>query len=347
MVRGLQPRRLASLGAVIKTAAVTVLVTGSSGHLGDALMRTFAAEGRTARGFDLRPAPQTDVVASLVDRDAVRAAMRGVRSVLHTAALHKPHVATHSKQAFVDTNISGTLVLLEEAVRAGVDAFIFTSTTSAFGDALHPAPDDPAVWITESIAPLAKNIYGTSKVAAEDLCRLFHRNEGLACLILRTSRFFPEADDNRRRRDAFDDANLKLNELLYRRADIEDMVSAHVCALGAAKHIGFGRYIISATTPFSKDDCRKLRVDPASVVTRYVPEFPPVFKRLSWQMLDDIDRVYANDAARRDLGWAPIHSFHSALARVAQGGDVLSPLARAVGTKGYHDEVFDDGPYPV
>jgi nucleoside-diphosphate-sugar epimerase len=50
----------------------------------------------------------------------------------------------------------------------------------------------PAAWITEEVAPIPRNIYGVTKVAAEDLCELFHRNERLACLILRTSRFFPK-----------------------------------------------------------------------------------------------------------------------------------------------------------
>ena len=46
--------------------------------------------------------------------------MAGVQAVFHTATLHKPHVATHSRQDFVATNITGTLNLLEEAVAAGV-----------------------------------------------------------------------------------------------------------------------------------------------------------------------------------------------------------------------------------
>lgn len=310
-------------------------------------MRTLAADGVSAKGLDLRPSSHTDVVASLTDRDAVRAALNGVRRVVHTATLHKPHVATHSKQAFVDTNISGTLVLLEESVRAGVEAFVFTSTTSTFGDALRPAAREPAAWITESVPCRAKNIYGATKVAAEDLCVLFHRNEGLPCIVLRTSRFFPEADDDKGRRDGFEDANLKLNEFLYRRADIEDMVSAHRCALERAGELGFGRYIISATTPFTREDCAALRTDPFAVVERRVPGAADALTRLGWRMLGDIDRVYVNDAARRDLGWSPRHDFESVLERVAGGGDVLSALARTIGAKGYHDETFESGPYPV
>ncbi len=105
--------------------------------------------------------------------------MKGVQVVFHAATLHKPHVATHSRQEFVDTNITGTLNLLEEAMSAGVESFVFTSTTSAFGDALAPPAGAPAAWVTEDVTPIPKNIYGVTKAAAEDLCQLFHRNEGL------------------------------------------------------------------------------------------------------------------------------------------------------------------------
>ena len=59
--------------------------------------------------------------------------VEGVDAVLHAATLHKPHVGSHGRQEFVDTNVTGTLNLLEEAVAAGVGRFVFTSTTSAFG----------------------------------------------------------------------------------------------------------------------------------------------------------------------------------------------------------------------
>jgi nucleoside-diphosphate-sugar epimerase len=152
--------------------------------------------------------------------------MKGVQAVLHAPTLHKPHVATHSRQEFVDTNITGTLHLLEEAVSAGVESFVYTSTTSVFGDALVPPLGAPAAWITEEVVPIPKNIYGATKAAAEDLCQLFHRNQGLPCIVLRTSRFFPEEDDNQEVRATFSDENVKANEYLHRRVDVEDVVTA-------------------------------------------------------------------------------------------------------------------------
>src|SRR5271155_2957306 len=97
---------------------MTILVTGSSGHLGEAMVRSLRARGRPVLGVDITPSPFADRVGSITDRDFVRACMVGVRAVVHAATLHKPHIATHSHQAFVDTNVTGTLVLLEEAVSA-------------------------------------------------------------------------------------------------------------------------------------------------------------------------------------------------------------------------------------
>ncbi len=312
------------------------LVTGSAGHLGEALVRTLRAAGRPVRGLDRLASPFTDVVGSITDPAVVERGMDGAGDVIHAATLHKPHVATHSRQQFVDTNLTGTLTLLEAAVRARVRAFVFTSTTSAFGDALTPPPGAPAAWITEDVVPVPKNIYGATKVAAEDLCQLAHRNQGLACLVLRTSRFFPEADDDPAARDAYATANLQANEFLNRRLDLEDAVCAHLCALERATALGFGRYILSATTPLVPGDAELLRRDAPAAVSRRVPGWEAIYAQLGWRMAPSLDRVYDNARARAELGWRPRHDFAAVLARARDTGDVRSPLARAIGAKGYH-----------
>ncbi len=258
-----------------------LLVTGSAGHLGEALVRTLRDSRHEVVGIDVLDSPYTSSVGSITDRPLVRRCMAGVRAVFHAATLHKPHVATHSRQDFVDVNVTGTLNLLEEAAAAGVDSFVFTSTTSVFGDALAPPAGAPAAWVTEDVAPVAKNIYGVTKAAAENLCQLFHRNQGLACLVLRTSRFFPEEDDDKRVRDAYPGENAKANEYLFRRVDIQDVVDAHLLAWRRAPLIGFRKYIISATTPFLPEDLPELRVDASRVVLRRVPEYEAEYARLA------------------------------------------------------------------
>jgi nucleoside-diphosphate-sugar epimerase len=324
-----------------------VLVTGSSGHLGEALVRTLRDRGDEVVGLDIVASPFTTQVASITDRDAVRRSMAGVQAVFHAATLHKPHVATHTRQDFVDVNITGTLTLLEEAVTAGVDAVVFTSTTSVFGNALRPPSGAPAVWVTEDIRPVPRNIYGVTKAAAEDLCQLFHRNQGLACIVLRTSRFFPEEDDDQARRETWTDANLKANEILHRRVDLEDVVDAHLLAAARAPEIGFGRYIVSATTPFLPEDMAELRIDAPAVVLRRVPAYVDTYARLAWRVFPGIDRVYVNERARRELGWRPKLDFAAIVARLEAGAEPRSELAALVGAKGYHAETFAEGPYPV
>jgi UDP-glucose 4-epimerase len=326
---------------------MTVLVTGSSGHLGEALVRTLAAARRDVIGVDIRPGPFTHRTGSITDRGLVRDCMDGVATVLHAATLHKPHVATHSRQDFVDVNIIGTLNLLEEAARAGVTAFVYTSTTSVFGDALVPPPGEPAAWITEDVVPVPKNIYGVTKAAAEDLCQLFARNHALATTVLRVSRFFPEEDDDRAVRDAYADANAKANEFLYRRIDIEDVVSAHFLAADRKPPGGFARYIVSATAPFARDEMAELRHNAPRVVARHVPDYETEYSRRGWRMFPGIDRVYVNANARRELGWQPRRDFAALIARLASGEDIESELARAIGRKGYHDRAFGVGPYPL
>jgi UDP-glucose 4-epimerase len=330
-------------GSAANPCTVRILLTGSSGHLGEALARSLGDTGHQVIGLDVLESPHTNVLGSIADRACVRRCMDTVDAVVHTATLHKPHVSSHGRQEFVDTNVTGTLTLLEEAVAAGVGSFVFTSSTSVFGRALVPAPGEPAAWITEDVADLPRNIYGVTKKAAEDLCELIHRDAGLACVILRTSRFFPEADDRDEVRAAFPDANVKVNELLYRRVDLEDVVSAHRLAVERAAEIGFGRYIVSATTPFTRDDLAELREDAPAVVGRRCPEYEAVYAERGWQIFPAIERVYVNERARAALGWVPRYDFRHALARLAAGEDWRSPLALSVGAKGYHD--FSHGIY--
>ena len=322
-----------------------VLVTGSAGHLGEALVRVLRAAGREVVGLDLLDSPFTSVVGSVGDRATVRGCLAGVGAVLHPATLHKPHVGSHGRQDFVDTNITGTLTLLEEAAAAGVGSFVFTSTTSAFGRALTPAPGAPAAWITEEVTAVPRNIYGVTKTAAEDLCALIHADRGLPVVILRTSRFFPEPDDVAAVRNTYPDANIKANEFLYRRADIQDVVDAHLAAMDRAPGIGFGRYIVSATTPFSPADLPALRADAPAVVRRLFPDQEAEYARRGWRMFGHIDRVYVNERARADLGWAPGYDFRHVLDLLKAGEDPRSPLARAIGAKGYHP--VSTGPYTV
>jgi nucleoside-diphosphate-sugar epimerase len=325
--------------------AERILVTGSAGHLGEGLVRVLRGQGRDVVGLDILASPFTAAVGSIADRAFVRASLRGVTAVLHAATLHKPHVGSHGRQDFVDTNVTGTLALLEEAVAASVERFVFTSTTSTFGLALMPIAGEPAAWITEDVRPVPRNVYGVTKVAAEDLCELVARDHGLPVVVLRTSRFFPEPDDSDDVRASYADANAKANELLYRRVDIADAVDAHLLALERAPALGFARLIVSATTPFARADAAELGRDAPAVVRRLFGDQELIYAERGFRMFPRIDRVYDNARARAALGWAPAYDFRRALDLLGAREEPRSALARAVGAKGYH--AVTTGPYTV
>jgi UDP-glucose 4-epimerase len=296
---------------------------------------------------DRKPSAFTHLVGDISDQRFIEHCMKGVRAVVHAATLHKPHVATHPWQAFIDTNVTGTLTLLEAAAAAEVGSFVYISTTSVFGTALNPPAAEPAAWVTEELLPQPKNIYGTTKLMAESLCELVHRQRHLPVLVLRTSRFFPEEDDNASIRQHYEMANVQANELLYRRVDVEDIVTAILSAVEKAPRIGHGRFIISATTPFKLSDLETLRKDAPRAVQRLYPGCEALYAAHNWKLFPAIDRVYVNELARRVLEWQPGYDFAYVLECLRSGRDFRSALAREVGSKGYHDRSFSDGPYPV
>ncbi|KAL2119054.1 hypothetical protein VTJ04DRAFT_6014 [Mycothermus thermophilus] len=378
------------------SATPTILVTGSSGHLGKALMLALPSYGYQAVGIDILPNSTTTEVGSIADRSFVKdvLARHQPEHVIHAAALHKPHVGTHSLAEFVRVNCEGTAVLLEEVVETrkkvlvgtrSVKTVIYISTTSTFGHALAPPPGQPAALITESVAPQPKNIYGVTKTAAEDLCKLVHDKTGLPVIVLRTSRFFPEEDDAKEvllqqqssraaagldgkvkghghsdddGRIMMDGDNLKVLELAYRRVDLADLVGACVCAVRKAEEVGWGKYVLSAPSPFLRlgnqqgggdedgDDDRgeaenKVlaalgRGEVAQVCELVVPGIEEVFARKGWTFLKRIDRVYDSRRAQRELGWQAEYTFARAVEKVAKGEEWRSELALKVGELGYH-----------
>ena len=109
-----------------------LLLTGSSGWLGRYLAPRLAAAGHEVVGLDPARGEHTHVQGSVADRSLVDRvfAEHGIEAVVHAGALHKPDIVRYPAQAFVDVNVTGTLNLLEAAVAAGHDRFVFTSTTS-------------------------------------------------------------------------------------------------------------------------------------------------------------------------------------------------------------------------
>ncbi len=297
-----------------------ILLTGSTGWLGRHLAPLLQASGHTVTGLDVAPGPFTQIIGSVADRDLVRRtfATHAIDAVIHSGALHKPDIARFPVQAFIDTNVTGTLNLLEAAAAADHDRFVMTSTTSLMiSQPIRDGVHDTPIWLDEESGPLEpRNIYGVTKLAAEGLCRQHALETGLNCIVLRTSRFFPEDDDTHRDPPA---ENLKANEFLHRRLTVEDAASAHLVALNRAAEVGFGLYIISAPPPFTRGDCATLKQDAARLISERFPDAESLFAARGWSLPRSIDRVYDPSRMERDLGFRCSTDFAAILDALRKG----------------------------
>jgi UDP-glucose 4-epimerase len=232
----------------------------------------------------------------ITDRDAVDTIMKGIDGVIHIASLHARHLFEHSKQSFIDTNITGTLTLLEAAVRYQVKRFVYTSTTSLYGFAM--VPRDQAVWVTETLPPQPRDIYDITKITAEELCQHFALTMGLPAICLRTARFFPEPPE------------LVALYRLYRGVDVRDAAAAHVLAV-TNQDITFDVFNIAAQSPFQASDMPALLCDATSVLQNRVPAAIQFFTQRGWSLPTSIDRVYVIEKARQQLRYHPVYNFQT------------------------------------
>ena len=313
-----------------------VLLTGSSGWLGRYLAPLLTENGHHVTGLDVVPGAHTRVIGTVADRALIDRTMgeHGIEAVIHGGALHKPDIVRYSRQAFVDVNVSGTLNLIEAAVAAGNDRFLFTSTTSLMvrSDVREGAGKAGAWWMDEGFGPIEpRNIYGITKLAAEQACTLVHREHGINVAILRTGRFFPEDDDTHASPGG---PNLKANELLNRRLTVEDAAAAHIAALEAAPAIGCDTFILSAPPPFARGEAEELAHDARAVIARYYPDAADLYADKGWMLPETIDRIYDPSRAERCFGWRAKSDFASVLAALRDGTeppfahdpDYISPI---------------------
>ncbi len=299
-----------------------LLLTGSSGWLGRFLAPKLSAIGHEVVGLDVVAGDHTNVVGSVADRSLIDQVFGdyGIEAVIHAGALHKPDIIRYPASVFVDVNITGTLNLLEAAVAAGHDRFIFTSTTSLMiSETVRAGREggaEQAFWLDEEFGPLKpRNIYGVTKISAEHLCRLFHQLHGINVAVLRTGRFFPEDDDTHQVPSG---PNLKANEFLNRRLTVEDAAEAHIAALDQIANLGFETFILSAPTLFVREDCEQLMIDAPSVIAQKFPHAAALYERKGWVLPDHIDQIYDAGKAERLLGFRAKTDFASILQALAE-----------------------------
>lgn len=273
-----------------------VLLTGSSGRVGTAIAELLSSF-HSVVGLDRAPGPHTTHVGDVCDRGLLDDLLAGADAVVHVASLHAPHVGRVTDSAFLRTNVQGTAAMLEGCLRHRVRRFVYTSTTSLYGHALVPV--DRAVWVTEDLVPQPRDIYDTTKIAAEEACRAA-ADAALACVSLRIARCFPEP------------AEQLAVYRLHRGVDLRDVAEAHRLALHARLD-GFQVFNVAAQTSFVERDAEQLLEDAPGVIARRYPGVAEAFKARGWPLPRSIDRVYVIDRARETLGYQPRHDIHSLL----------------------------------
>lgn len=300
----------------MKTEPRKVLVTGVSGRVGRAIRSRLQALGDHPQGLDRSPGPAVQWLADIGDEAILRRAMDGVDAVVHVAALHAPHVGHVADSEFQRINVDGTRHLLAVAAAAGVRRIVFTSTTALYGDAA-TAPGR-AVWVDEALQPAPRTIYHRTKLEAEALLREAAAQSGPSVRILRMSRCFPEP------------ANTMAVLRLHRGIDARDVADAHAAAI---RHAGAAHetFVISAATPFQRDDAERLaQAAPATIASR-CPTLANAFAMRGWTMPASIDRVYCAEAAIDRLGWSPRFGFDEVMRQYDDGCDeVLPPVEHYV-----------------
>ena len=269
-----------------------IAITGSSGRVGRAIHFTLC-QGHDVVGIDRTVSSATTHLGEINDYKFLTEALRGADAVVHTAALHAPHVGIHDDREFFRINVEGTKNVFRTATDCGVRSLIFTSTTALYGDASrHP---DKATWIDETTVPEPKSIYHRTKLEAEIYLEA-EANPNLRVTTLRMSRCFPEP------------APLMAVYRLHRGVDARDVAEGHRLALCNPGET-YRMFILSGATPFTRADCKALKRAPDSVLRERCPSLCRLFESRQWRIPDSIDRVYDSTLAQRELAWEPSFGF--------------------------------------
>ncbi|WP_348671355.1 NAD(P)-dependent oxidoreductase, partial [uncultured Idiomarina sp.] len=247
------------------------------------------------------------------DSALLNEALENIDVIIHTAALHAPHVGLLPDSEFQSINVDATEKLALAGVKAGVKHFIFTSTTALYGYA--STPKGVTGWVNEQTIPQPKSIYHKSKIAAENKLKEISNLFNLPVTVLQMSRCFPEP------------ADLMAVFRLTRGIDARDVANAHLCAV-EKRLSGFNRFIISGATPFNPLDCEALYNDASSVLAQRCPEIASAFRQRGWQLPETLDRVYDSSLAQNKLGWLPKHGFESVLEMLDTESAEVLPVSK-------------------
>ena len=178
------------------------LVTGGAGFIGSNLAHALVGRGEQVRILDNFATGREENIAELVEKkkvelvrasitdgEAVARAMRGIDYVLHQAAIPSVPRSIEDPLGGDDTNVHGTVTILDGARKAGVKRIVFAASSSAYGE---KAPGAPKV---ETMQPAPLSPYAAAKLAGEYYMQAFYHSYGLETVALRYFNIFGPRQD--------------------------------------------------------------------------------------------------------------------------------------------------------
>ncbi len=171
-------------------SGIKVFLTGATGFVGSAVANKLAVEGFEIRALTRPGSPRAHLDGAIIDfvegdmRDAesIRRGMAGVRYVFHVAADYR--LWARDRSEIVANNVEGTRIIMQEAMRAGVDRVVYTSSVATLGWPRDGAPGTEDIPLSEQQGIGA---YKRSKIAAERLVEAMVANDGLPAVIVNPS----------------------------------------------------------------------------------------------------------------------------------------------------------------
>jgi len=294
-----------------------VLVTGADGFIGSHLVELLIESGFKTRALAVynslntwgwldRIAPQMrtelDVVTGDIrDAQCVEEAMRDCDIVLHLGALIAIPYSYRAPQSYVDTNVSGTLNVLQAAKRLGTSRVICTSTSEVYGTAQF-------VPITEEHPLNAQSPYAATKIGADQMALSFYRSFGTPVTVLRPFNTYGPRQSARAviptiiSQIAAGSRSIKLGALkptrdfTYVRDTARGFIQAMQCdaALGRVVNIGSGFEISISDTVMAIAEAMGVDIEVVADPARMRPD------------ASEVERLFAGTQLARDLfGWAP------------------------------------------
>ena len=296
-----------------------VLVTGADGFIGSHLVEALVARGVDVRAFVFynsfnswgwldRAAPQVrkdlDVFAGDIrDPHGVRTAMTGCDAVLHLAALIAIPFSYHSPDSYVDTNVKGTLNVMQAARELAVQRVVHTSTSEVYGTARF-------VPITEEHPLQGQSPYSATKIAADQLAYSFHASFGVPVVIARPFNTYGPRQSARAviptiiTQIASGAREIKLGAVEPTRdfSFVADTVSAFIAALesreGVGEVVNFG-----SNFEISVGDTARLIAEVMGREISIVADEVRLRPKNS-----EVERLWSDNAkARRLFGWSPAY----------------------------------------